>query len=727
MFALVRAPLAVLLIALTLAFGSAALVVMALLDQPWLGIDIRQGGRIVTAVEGPAAALPPGSTLLSLRSPEGGAALVLDDFDTVEEPDTLPDRATMDRVFSHAQTARDLAMGPLLLDYLQPGATQPQRLRLDPAPRRPLGDLPLTLWTQLGVGLVAMLFGGLILGLKRREPAARLVALSGLGMMVSAHAAALYSSRELALPETVFTAASRLNGYGALLFGAAAVWLFLIYPRRLGPRGLGPLLAALILSWGVLVALGLIRDPLLMAPLPIALTILLLTGIIVLQYRASWRDPLARAALRWFSLGFAVSSGAFLLAFCLPVLLRQPLPMPQAHAFLFFLLIYLGMGFSVLRYRLFEVQDWSVRILYYVLAAVLLLAVDALLIYALAVERVAALSLSFFVVTLTYLPLREWLMTRVFGPPRPDPSGLFARVTELALSDPGPVRTARMQGLMRWMFDPMRVEPLAEMPTEPRIDGDGTALCLPALPGVAPLRLVWARQGRALFSPRDLETLRSVLGMAAQSIERRDAFERGIAQERARITRDMHDNIGVQLMGALHAPETARKDALIRRTLSELREIVTDPFMADAPLEALLGDLRAELSGIVAARGLRFDWCCDEAVYDALASKRVAHALRALLRETVNNALRHARADAVVVDLRLRDGALWVRVADDGIGALPEDEGAGNGLSGLRARLEAAGGEFRFGPGPQGRGTVLEAGLPLRTAGSGPGQKEEAA
>ena len=90
MFALVRAPLAVLLIALTLAFGSAALVVMALLDQPWLGIDIRQGGRIVTAVEGPAAALPPGSTLLSLRSPEGGAALVLDDFDTVEEPDTLP-------------------------------------------------------------------------------------------------------------------------------------------------------------------------------------------------------------------------------------------------------------------------------------------------------------------------------------------------------------------------------------------------------------------------------------------------------------------------------------------------------------------------------------------------------------------------------------------------------------------------------------------------------------
>jgi len=61
MFALVRAPLAVLLIALTLAFGSAALVVMALLDQPWLGIDIRQGGRIVTAVKGPAAALPPGS------------------------------------------------------------------------------------------------------------------------------------------------------------------------------------------------------------------------------------------------------------------------------------------------------------------------------------------------------------------------------------------------------------------------------------------------------------------------------------------------------------------------------------------------------------------------------------------------------------------------------------------------------------------------------------------
>jgi two-component system NarL family sensor kinase len=96
------------------------------------------------------------------------------------------------------------------------------------------------------------------------------------------------------------------------------------------------------------------------------------------------------------------------------------------------------------------------------------------------------------------------------------------------------------------------------------------------------------------------------------------------------------------------------------------------------------------------------------------ASGDVATALFRLLQEALNNVERHATASRVTLSLR-RDGAHRVlELADDGHGfdvdAVAASPRRGLGLSSMRERIEALGGDFRIESGP--RGTTLTARLP---------------
>jgi signal transduction histidine kinase len=76
--------------------------------------------------------------------------------------------------------------------------------------------------------------------------------------------------------------------------------------------------------------------------------------------------------------------------------------------------------------------------------------------------------------------------------------------------------------------------------------------------------------------------------------------------------------------------------------------------------------------------------------------------------ESLANALKHAQASRIDIDVQKRDDALVVRVLDDGRGGVSED---GGGLHGLRQRVEALDGSLRIAS-PEGGPTVIEAVLP---------------
>jgi len=688
--------------------------VLAAIRQPWLGMELVATApdvppRIVAISDGgPAAQLAPGQVLQAVHGASGTVVLLASD--RIEEPDMLPSYAENRQFFQRQdQLATLLRAGPVTLTLVSPGAGVVMDTAVMPAAHRPLPTLPAVFWMQLSVGLAGFWMGVWVWGLRPGEVSTRYLGLVGLGLMLSAFAAAIYSTRELALPALLFRSLSLINHFGTLLFGAAMIGLFMDYPRRLcHPRWVALPAVALAGLWGV----DAVRPPML-SPLmfqgAIVLCMAAIVVLVVAQRRCSRRDPRARAALRWLGLGVVLGAGGFVLTVIVPTLLGLGAVMTQGHAFLFFLVIYAGLALGVARYRLFELDDWAFRILFYLVGVLMLVGLDALLIYGVAVDRLPALGVSLLLVAALYLPLRDALSRWFLGYRGGHAQDDFRQVLDLALAPPGEDQPARWRELLRAMYRPLSMEEAGPVDV-PLLEEEGLVLRVPGLGRLPPLRLAMAEGGRRLFAPRDLLRLSGVMALLKHAEDSRDAYEQGVAEERTRIARDMHDNIGLQLMSALTSPESTRKDGRIRAALAELRDIVNNVSGMNTSFEESMADLRQEVDEDLAAADIALRWHLPDTVPALLPASSI-HALRSLVREAASNVIKHARATTVRVAIRVDDHHLWVEVEDNGCGLRPETSPAGNGLANLRARMASLGG--RFDVREVGQGVCLSAAFPL--------------
>jgi signal transduction histidine kinase len=88
------------------------------------------------------------------------------------------------------------------------------------------------------------------------------------------------------------------------------------------------------------------------------------------------------------------------------------------------------------------------------------------------------------------------------------------------------------------------------------------------------------------------------------------------------------------------------------------------------------------------------------------------------VQEAVHNIERHADAATAVIQTTAKDGRLWIEVEDDGAGfdagafTVPDGDGRGWGLLGMRERVELLGGSMRVDSAP-GQGTRVELQVPL--------------
>jgi signal transduction histidine kinase len=89
-----------------------------------------------------------------------------------------------------------------------------------------------------------------------------------------------------------------------------------------------------------------------------------------------------------------------------------------------------------------------------------------------------------------------------------------------------------------------------------------------------------------------------------------------------------------------------------------------------------------------------------------------AHVLLRCTQEIITNAVRHAHATTLELDYRVEGGVLRLRARDDGRGA-QDAVAAGNGLRGIRERLDGYGGRLDIDPAPE-RGFALDLLLPLQ-------------
>jgi signal transduction histidine kinase len=211
-------------------------------------------------------------------------------------------------------------------------------------------------------------------------------------------------------------------------------------------------------------------------------------------------------------------------------------------------------------------------------------------------------------------------------------------------------------------------------------------------------------------------------------LEREDQARLAVAEERARIARELHDVVGhsVSVMTVqasavrrlLEPDQDKEREALLvveqtgREALAEMRRMVgvlrrpdEAPALAPQPslehIEKLVShtretglpvELRVEGTPVELPGGI------DTTAYR-------------VVQEALTNAVKHARATKAEVVVRYRNSTVELTVTDDGRGG-GDGGGSGHGLVGMRERVSVYGGELEAGP-QAGGGFRLRATLPV--------------
>jgi signal transduction histidine kinase len=240
----------------------------------------------------------------------------------------------------------------------------------------------------------------------------------------------------------------------------------------------------------------------------------------------------------------------------------------------------------------------------------------------------------------------------------------------------------------------------------------------------------------ALVAGSVLFATRRRMHLKLERIERQRAVER----ERARIAKDIHDDLGASLTritllsqsarGELdHAPEAAADVDRIYRTARELTRAMDEIVWAVNPqhdtldsLATYLGRFAQDFLNAVHLR-CRLDLPMQLPAWPLTAEVR--HNLFLAFKEALNNAVQHADASEVRISLDIEPAGFALRVEDQGRGFATDNQGAGdssrragrpasgNGLANMHQRLTEIGGRCDIQSAPGG-GTKVTFFVPIK-------------
>lgn len=211
--------------------------------------------------------------------------------------------------------------------------------------------------------------------------------------------------------------------------------------------------------------------------------------------------------------------------------------------------------------------------------------------------------------------------------------------------------------------------------------------------------------------------------------QRKEAeLQRAAEQERSRIARDLHDDLGSSLteisllagLGLNHVtPEAANERfgeiaGKSRSLVNNLDAIVWAADPEEDPMESFADYLAGHARVFLESSGIACRFKVPIDFPPVRLGGRVRHDLFLAVKETLNNVVRHAQAAEVEFGIRLTGSQLELLIADNGRGFDPQDVSRGNGLANLRERLAGIGGHCSIESSP-GRGTRVKLSLDLKT------------
>jgi signal transduction histidine kinase len=184
-----------------------------------------------------------------------------------------------------------------------------------------------------------------------------------------------------------------------------------------------------------------------------------------------------------------------------------------------------------------------------------------------------------------------------------------------------------------------------------------------------------------------------------------------LQEQRLRISRDLHDNIGAQLTFIISSLDNLKYGFKLPEKLSDklktISEFTTttiyelrDTIWAMNKNEISLEDLQSRISNFIDKANLTsnniqfsFNTNTTNTEHFKLSSVQGMNVYR-IIQEAINNALKYANASTITVDFNIKENQLIVNVADDGKGFNLDNLQLGNGINNMKKRAHEIHGEI---------------------------------
>jgi signal transduction histidine kinase len=334
---------------------------------------------------------------------------------------------------------------------------------------------------------------------------------------------------------------------------------------------------------------------------------------------------------------------------------------------------------------------------------------------------------------------RELVNARYAALGVPDGEGAFARFITSGMSEEtvaamGPL--PRTHGLLGAMLESEQPYRIADIKQDPRFRGwwpsaHPSMASFLGVPIVARGSVVGAfyltdKEGAREFSLSDQQLIEMLSAHAAVAMENARLHERSrelsIVEERNRLARELHDSLVQKLFGVVLAAKSAatllERDAgdarvqvdrvgdLAQDAIAELRSLVFQLRPVAIETEGLAAALRKHVEVLRRVHGTRVEL---ELQGEPRVRPGVDEEIFRIAQEALHNALRHARAQRLAVQLHENGDGLRLAVTDDGVGfdpRAPELRARSLGLTSMEERARELGGRLEIDSAP-GAGTTV--------------------
>ncbi|MCJ7501036.1 hypothetical protein MUP29_12365 [bacterium] len=687
-------PYRILSIAALLGMVCVVLSTWVALHQPWLGLDLsvdeKHEGIFVESVQARSPSiliLTPGDSILSIRS-ISGLPFLFEAADLVEDPDVFPTfhgyNSFLDR--------QGILAGILREQVVELSLADGRKVRLQPADGRPWSSMPLKFWLINAMGVMIFMIGAAVWSVRRHNVAVRMFFFSGVGLLITATSLAIIVSREIALDPVLLGMLRELYHTGNSIFAIFGLGLLFHHPGVLNSFPFTRVVA-------VLVSFFELNEHFQWMDLPVHTTLvqpviyfMIAASVGALQWQRWKGRPVERAALKWFMISFLGFIGFGIFSYFVPAVLMGRTMLPIAVWLGSITLTFVGLAMGILRYRLFDIDRWWLGFWLWFLAGFSVLAVDAALALTIVSNPSVALVIALILVGWLYFPARQWVWSRLY---RRQENRLERHLPALlaGLVGAGSVKDKIWIRALKEVFLPLSDRSLEDQIEAPRLENHGEIMLVPTLDGTGKIELHFADRGSRLFSPRDVKLAKTLYDVARNTEDRLTVYNRGVEEERERIMRDLHDEVGGRLLSLVHLSKTPRAMLLARNALKALRDIIysINP-VEEVSIEEALAAWRYEYIQRCEDAGVVLHW--DNGTRNALqllTSRQLVNLSRVLF-EASTNAFVHALPNNIWVSWDGDDRKLVGIVRNDG--RIPQQGSFifGKGIRNMERRMGELGG-----------------------------------